>query len=175
MTVFVSDHVSLRERAALRSEPGLEFLEEPEIEVDGRIARTVERAGRPAGHATSGRGGPGEEDRRCLDVRRFRSGQGGGPVRLDAVHVPDDPAIGAGVRVGTRLAFGCERGLPRTDHLAVRPFGEAIECRGITAEHQVGNHEDEAQTAATHGHARGSATAANVPDLTGIEICSGIE
>ena len=109
MAVLMSDHVRLREWAALRSEAGLEFLEESEINVEVLVARTVERAGRAAGRSAPRRRGPGEQDRRRLDIRGLRSGQGGRPVRLDAVDVPDDPAIGARVRVGARLAFSGER------------------------------------------------------------------
>ncbi len=54
MTYFMGDNVSLREFAG-SAEPGLQFIEEPEIEVNLFVARAVERTYRGLGFAAGRR------------------------------------------------------------------------------------------------------------------------
>ncbi len=108
MAVFVGDDVRLRQRTTLGSEPRLELIEEPEVDVDRLIGRAVERPDCRAGGAAAG-----GDAVRVQEQLRGAIGLAGAlvfrcPVGLDAVHEPDDPAIRTRVRVGAGLALGEE-------------------------------------------------------------------
>ena len=54
MTVLVSQHVRLGERAALSAKTRLQFVEEGEVQIDLLGSRTVERPDRSGRGATRG-------------------------------------------------------------------------------------------------------------------------
>src|SRR5439155_2666682 len=112
MAVLVGDDVTLRERAAVRAEPGAQLVEEAEVEVYEAVVRAIERADLGRRNAASGVRLRAEED----GVGRFVLGAVPRelvlPVRLDAVHVGEDPAVLALVRVSA-CSTGVERGRVR--------------------------------------------------------------
>src|SRR5215212_3393635 len=99
MPVLVRDHVRLRERAPVRPEPCAQLLEEPQVDVDLPVGRTVERPDLRARVAAAGLRGVGEEDglrRRVLPVAALERPC---PAALDAVDDTDAPPVVALVGV----------------------------------------------------------------------------
>ena len=99
----VRQHVRLSERSALRAEPSLQLLEEPEVDVHLPVRRAVEGTDVGRGEAAAGVRRVREEDRGRLLVTLDRAA----PVGLDAVHGPDQAAGIARFRVLARPAPSC--------------------------------------------------------------------
>src|SRR3954447_16718809 len=108
VAVLVGQHVGVDERATFGAEPGLQVVEEAQVDVDQLVARAVEGP-RAAGRATAGGlHGAGEEHR----VGGLVGGaQRLAPVVLDRVDVGDDRALDGVVRVADRLAGLLQRGV----------------------------------------------------------------
>lgn len=102
VAVLVRQDVCLGEVAAARAETGAELIEEPQVEVDALVERTVERPDLGAREPATGLRRTREERRPGLPI----AGAGRGPLLLDAVHGPDDPALASLVRVRARTAVG---------------------------------------------------------------------
>src|SRR3954453_18351783 len=100
MPVFVREDVRLRERTTRRAEAGRELPEEPEIDVHVLVGGAVEGTDRGGGDAAARLRAIGEQHGARLRV----AGQCLRPVVLDAVHVRDDRAVLALLRVRTGAA-----------------------------------------------------------------------
>src|SRR5438045_4244940 len=100
------DDVALREGATLRPKLRAELGEEIDIEVHLLVVGAIERAHRGRGRPTRGRCCAAEQHRLRREILRAERRA---PVALDAIHVPDDPAVVAAVRVRARLTLARAR------------------------------------------------------------------
>ena len=98
------------------------------------------------------------------------------PVRLDAVHVADDPAVLAGVRGAGGRAARSRLGADRAVVEVLQRRGEPAAAVREHGDQQVDREPDDPEPAAAHreaapgqGHAAGAAA---ILDLRGVEPCS---
>ena len=181
--VLVGQDVGLRERAALGPELRAQLVEEPEVDVDVLVGRAVERTAGGRRDAATAADLVGEEARPGRDVLLARSGERVGPVGLDAVDVADDPAILAGVRVGTGLALGRQgaAGGPRlfcaaADRLADEATDRLAGLGAAAQEHPYeGDDDPDPAASADHHAAPADPRPADVLDLRWIELRARVE
>lgn len=102
VAVFMGQHVGLGEGASLRSEAGLQFIEEREVQVNQLVAGTVERASGGRRITAGALGRAGIKDGLGIGVLVPAVGKFAGPVILDAVDVAYDAAVfpRIGIRAG---------------------------------------------------------------------------
>ena len=155
--VFVGQDIGLGERAALRAELRLKVGEEPQVEIDTLVRRTVKRAHLGRRRAAARLGVAGEEHRRHHRVATKRLG----PVSLDAVHVAHDPAVLRSLRVRSGAALAghlAGRGGP-IDLLAVEGVqlvehvaGDGAPVATAERQDQAQDQAHDAQAASAEGH-----------------------
>ena len=164
MAEFVGHDVGLGQPRVRRSVPGLELLEEADVEVDGFVRGAVEGAGLGAGGSARGGGRAGEEH----EIGLFVCGAGGGgkraaPVGVQGLGGGDHPALGVLVRVFAGLARFDERGLVSG---GLTPRGAQV-VRNLPRQEKVDDGPDESEAADAGGRHRSAP--ANL-DSRGIQL-----
>ncbi len=170
--VLVREDVGLCERTTLGPEPCLELLEEPEVDVDLLVRRAVEGTDVGGRRTAAGARRVGEEHRHGGAI----SVQSPGPVRLDAVHGPDQTAVPAllGVLAGLALIDDFALLLLSTSRHAVeRLEGAQIDVPPAENGDQQDDDDPDDPCTATDSYSATAATAAHaaaVFDLRGVEL-----
>ena len=174
MAVLVCHDVGLGEVATTRPEALLERIEEAEVEIDAGVVRAVEgtdRRRRRARSAVEVWSVKRTVSNGCVALAGRREGVR--PVGLDAVDVADDPAIGALVGIGARLALlpGGSSNPGRTR----RQRRREDELRWVATEQEIGDDEDEANATTSDRDAAATDATAAVLELVRVEPCVRVE
>ena len=174
MAVLVRDHVGLRQCRAADAEPGLQLVEETEIDVHELVARAVERTDLRVGGPARGVHLAAEEDGVDVLVLPVAALEDAVPELLDAVDDRDDPAV---LRARSHPVPSCR---PVEISLGVSPWPDllVVERRELAKtaavrkqrDQDVDDEPDETEPAAADSEtARADAATAGVRYLAGIE------
>ncbi len=172
VAVLVGDDVGTRERTACGAEPGLQLLEEPQVEVDAGVVGTVEGPHRGGCVAASGGYATAEER-----GGRALVGLAGPrklilPVPVEGVGDGRDLAVELRVRVAAAAARLPDRGV-------VGPLARRCPRATELRHEQVQDQPDDADAAAAQRHPpaqrTAAARAAQVPDVGRVEVGTLVE